>query len=152
MELLTDRLEGWPASPPRPWLAEADARQPVRIGKIGHLQRLYDVAPQVPGQRKVRWQAGLSQMAIPLGPDTGVTVGQVHGIHDPATLPAVVRGRIGPGRRIGPCRHVPKPRSLDRDRVDVRPHAVYAAPGDSSALTSRATCRARPFAINCTGA
>jgi hypothetical protein len=64
-------------------------------------------------------EPSLSKMSIPLGPQRGVLVGQVHRIHDSTALPAAVAGRNRSLRRIRAAWDVAQPRAFDVKRIDV---------------------------------
>ncbi len=100
-----------------------------------------------------RRYAPLGEMAIPLGPERLLPIGEVESVDDVAALPTVVTRRPRPNARVSTVGDVTQPRAGGVNRIDIECQRAgpQTAPGDSSSDTTRATRRARPRAISSNG-
>ncbi len=99
------------------------------------------------------WDAALGEMAVPLGPQRVVLIGQVEGVNYLAALPAIITGWVRPNRGIRVVWNVTQPGAYCVDCIDVESQGArpQTAPGDSSSDTTRATVRTLPRAISSSG-
>jgi hypothetical protein len=152
-ERFADALIGRPSFAAWCRPCEPDACESVHIAEIGHVEPSHSVAPDVSRQLLHRWYAPLGEVAIPLSPQRLPLIGEVEGVDDVASLPAVVARRLRPEVWVGAVRDLTQPRACGVNRIDVerQPPRPQTAPGDSSSETTRATRRALPRAINSSG-
>ena len=118
-ERFADVLIGRPCFPAWSRQSQADACESVRIAEIGHVERLHSVAPYVSRKLLQRWYAPLGQVAIPLGPQRLLLIGEVEGVDYLAALPPVVAWRRRPEAWVSAVRDVTQPRSGGVNRIDV---------------------------------
>jgi len=108
-----------------------------------------DVSRELPQERN----PALGEMAVPLGAQRLLLIGEVEGIDHVAPLPPVVACWLRPRAGVGAVWDLAQPGAGGVNRIDVERQLArpQTAPGDSSSETTRATRRALPRAINSSG-
>lgn len=146
-------LIGRPTFAARCRRVKPNTRESVRSAEIGDVKPAHSVAPDISRKLAHWWYASLGEMAIPLGPERVLRVGEVESVDDVAALPAVIAWRLRPNARVGAVRNVTQPDAGGVDRIDIECQRArpQTAPGDSSSDTTRATARALPRAISSSG-
>lgn len=125
-QLFADCLKRRPSAAARRRQRKPNTRQLFCRAKVGHFD--VDVPlPEISGQRLLRRDVALGQVPVPLGPCRRLTLGQIDGVHDSPTLPAVV-GRVEARRQRGQAgRAVLDPDASDDGRVDVERQSLDGA-------------------------
>lgn len=94
MQLLPDRLKGWPLAPPWRGEGETDSGELLLIAQIGDRVRSDFKAPEVPRQLVFGPQCQLLDLPMPLGPGRSARVGEIEARDPWAALPTSVWWRL----------------------------------------------------------
>jgi hypothetical protein len=96
METFPDPLESWPRATPRHRQGEAHRGEPLGGGEVYYLHVDLPV-PELSRHLRERRDHALGQVPIPLGPHRVLAVGEIEGVDDISSLPAVVGRRLAFG-------------------------------------------------------